>query len=206
MKASDEIDDLPGKGFLTTREAAAVLGVTVRTVQLWAEAGLLEAWKTSGGHRRIFQRSVDRLLASRATSEPAQRTESASLKILLVEDDPAVLRVWEQKIARWPMQPQVQTARNGFEALVRLGLSTPDLLITDLNMPEIDGFQMLQQLKNIPELAVVTVVVVTGLDDAQIEARGGVPPGIPVLRKPMPFDQLRDIATVIASRTQPLHA
>jgi DNA-binding response OmpR family regulator len=105
-------------------------------------------------------------------------------------------------MARWPMNPQVQTARNGFEALVRVGLITPDLLITDLNMPEMDGFQMLQQLKSMTELAAVTVVVVTGLDNAEIEARGGVPEGIPILHKPMPFDQLRDIATVIASRKQ----
>lgn len=41
------------KSFCTTREAAGLLGVSVGTVQLWVESGLLQAWKTSGGHRRV---------------------------------------------------------------------------------------------------------------------------------------------------------
>ena len=48
--------------FCTTREAAEILGVSLKTAQLWSESGLLEAWRTDGGHRRIFRSSVERLL------------------------------------------------------------------------------------------------------------------------------------------------
>jgi excisionase family DNA binding protein len=190
--------------FCTTREAAVILGVSLRTVQLWAEAGLLDAWKTSGGHRRISRDSVERLLARRPSSPEIETAgvDESSLRILVVEDDPAVLRVCERQMARWPMKPLVVTAQNGFEALVRVGLIKPDLLVTDLHMPEMDGFQMLQQLLGMSELAELTIVVVTGLDDAEVKARGGVPEGIPVLPKPIPFDRLRDIATVMAARKQ----
>lgn len=193
--------EIPQKSFCTTREAAKILGVSLRTVQLWAEAGLLQAWKTTGGHRRILRSSMERMLASHKPIEAAAATD-AGLCVLVVEDDPVVLRVCERQMARWPMKPQIVTARNGYEALVRIGLSKPDLLITDLHMPEMDGFQMLQQLRNMSELADVTIVVVTGLDPEDVKARGGVPPGIPVLPKPIPFDRLRDIATVIAARKQ----
>ena len=47
--------------FCTTRDAANLLGVSVGTVKLWVERGLLQAWKTSGGHRRISRESVQRL-------------------------------------------------------------------------------------------------------------------------------------------------
>jgi len=192
------------KAFCTTREAAAVLGVSLRTVQLWAEAGVLDAWKTSGGHRRISRDSVERLLARRPSfpDDEAASIEDASLRILVVEDDPAVLRVCARQMARWQMKPLVATAQNGFEALVRVGLMKPDLLVTDLHMPEIDGFQMLQQLRSMSELNDVTIVVVTGLDAAEVEARGGIPKGIPALPKPIPFDRLRDIATVVAASKQ----
>lgn len=50
------------KSFCTTREAAQLLGVSVGTVQLWVERGVLEAWKTTGGHRRVLRDSVDKLL------------------------------------------------------------------------------------------------------------------------------------------------
>ena len=46
----------------STRDAARLLGISVRTAQLWVEEGRLRAWKTPGGHRRILVESVDRLL------------------------------------------------------------------------------------------------------------------------------------------------
>jgi excisionase family DNA binding protein len=48
-----------GEDVCSTREAADRLGVSLRTVQLWSEAGLLRAWKTPGGHRRILTDSID---------------------------------------------------------------------------------------------------------------------------------------------------
>lgn len=44
----------------TTREAASRLGVSLRTVQLWTESGVLDAWKTPGGHPRVLNAAVDR--------------------------------------------------------------------------------------------------------------------------------------------------
>jgi excisionase family DNA binding protein len=184
------------KSFCTTREAGRMLGVSVRTVQLWTEGGLLKAWKTEGGHRRIERRSVERLLADR----PAPAVAAPRFTILVVDDELPVLRLYERRLARWPMNPQVVTAQNGTEALVRLGLLRPDLLVTDLKMPGMDGFRMLQQLREMPELAGMTTVVVSGLDSQEIEDRGGVPEGIPVLAKPIDFTRLLDIATVVADR------
>lgn len=46
----------------STREASEILGVSLRTVQLWVDSGVLEAWKTVGGHRRISRASVEALL------------------------------------------------------------------------------------------------------------------------------------------------
>ena len=48
--------------FCSTKEAATMLGVSHRTVQLWVESGVLQAWKTAGGHRRIAMSSVNRLV------------------------------------------------------------------------------------------------------------------------------------------------
>jgi excisionase family DNA binding protein len=48
--------------FCTTRQAAILLNVSLRTAQLWVEKGLLEAWKTTGGHRRISRASINRRL------------------------------------------------------------------------------------------------------------------------------------------------
>jgi excisionase family DNA binding protein len=196
------------KSFCTTREAAQILGVSVRTAQLWTEDGLLQAWKTDGGHRRISRQSVEKLLAVKPEASQDKNGQtglagapaSHRMTILVVDDEHSVLRLYERQMGRWPMKPSVVTARNGIEALVRLGMTRPDMLVTDLRMPDMDGFQMLARLRALPELADLTTVVVSGLDRKEIEQHGGVPAGVPVLPKPIPFDRLLDIATVVADR------
>lgn len=196
------------KSFCTTREAAKLLGVSVGTVQLWAENGLLRAWKTAGGHRRVMRDSVDQLL--RKEPQPIASTSVADvlpsqprqLKVMVVEDDADLLRLYQAKLARWPMANKVIGMYSAIAALMAIGRGGPDLLITDLNMPEMDGFSMLRILHKAPEMAHTTIVAVTGLDEAAIATKGGLPPGILVLSKPIPFDRLQEIATGIINQSR----
>jgi excisionase family DNA binding protein len=192
------------KSFCTTRETATLLGVSVGTVQLWVESGLLRAWKTAGGHRRVMRDSVERLLRKVADQPAApslierQSNPSRKLSVLIVEDDPNLLRLYDAQLSNWSIPCESVGVDNAFAALLMMGRGGPDLLITDLHMPEMDGFGMLRVLHKAPELTNTTIVVVTGLDSAAIAARGGLPPGIEVLSKPIPFDRLLQIATEIA--------
>lgn len=206
------------KTFCTTREAATLLGVSVGTVQLWVENGLLKAWKTAGGHRRVLRDSVGELLqqAPEASSAvgPVQSVQSVSpvpsfaapiqslrrLSVLVVEDDPALLRLYDTMLNQWPMAPDLTLANNGLAALLKLGRHSPDLLITDLNMAQLDGFEMLRVIRSTPSLDKTTIVVVSGLDAAEIDARGGVPQGVTLLPKPVPFAQLLAIATDLVTQ------
>ncbi len=205
MKQSERVE----KTFCTTREAAQLLGVSLRTAQLWVESGLLEAWKTAGGHRRITRTSVLRLLHHPVShAEPPVENVSAEptatpLTILVVEDEASLRRLYELSLARWPSPPRVVTAPDGYEALIRLGHERPDLLITDLMMPGLDGFRLLRTIARMPELQRLKTVVVTGLEPADIDERGGVPAGIPVLPKPIPFERLREIADSVAASRKP---
>ncbi|WP_180131004.1 response regulator [Rhodoferax sp. BLA1] len=194
------------KSFCTTREAAVLLGVSVGTVQLWVESGLLQAWKTSGGHRRVLRESIDGLLHKGVDVSPPTSVELAPvvstrpLNVLVVEDDDALLRLYKARLALWPIKPVVSLADNGVTGLLMMGRSNPDLLITDLDMPGLDGFNMLRVLHQTPEMRHATIVVVTGLDSAEVERRGGVPQGVEVLPKPVPFDRLLAIATAITKQ------
>ena len=60
-------------------------------------------------------------------------------------------------------------------------------------------FRMIHTLRSQPELADMAIVVVTGLSPDEIESGGGIPDGIPVLPKPIPFEQLHEIARGIAA-------
>jgi excisionase family DNA binding protein len=180
--------------FCTTREAAQLLGVSLRTAQLWVESGLLEAWKTEGGHRRILRASVDRLLAGKAGTLPAAaQADEEPLQVLVVEDDNVLLKLYQLRIAAWKLPLALSVAGNGYEGLMRIGRKSPDLLILDLAMPGMDGFQMLHHLVYSPFREGMEIAVVTGLDQDEIADRGGLPQGVTLLPKPVPFARLREI-------------
>ena len=180
---------------MTTREAGDRLGVAVRTVQLWVEAGLLPAWRTAGGHRRISRSAIDALVLERAAGlmpVAAAPVAAPSIKILLVEDDPGMLSLTAQVISTWKMPIVLSTATNGFEGLVRIGEVQPDMVITDLNMPGMDGFQMLQALKRPGSgYESLSVIVVSALSPQEIAKEGGLPPDVIFFAKPVHFGKLQ---------------
>ena len=188
------------KTFCTTREAADLLGVSVGTTQLWVESGLLAAWKTAGGHRRVMRDSVQNLLRVKTSPPPAVASASQRLKIVVLEDDQSLLRLYQTMMAQWPMAPQVFAIDNGIEALLTIEQEHPDLLVTDLNMSGTDGFKMLHILKNRPGHSHMDIVVVSGLDATDIANRGGLPEGITVLPKPIPFAKLLTIAKSVDTK------
>lgn len=196
------------KSFCTTREAAGLLGVSVGTVQLWVESGLLQAWKTSGGHRRVMRDSVERLLrngssSSSAVQRPAMLSETMprQLSVMVVEDDPDLLRLYQIRLSEWSMRPIVTCVDNAVSALMMLGRGGPDLLISDLRMPGMDGFAMLRVLDQAPEMKRTKIIVVTGLDAQAVVDQGGLPARIEILSKPIPFDRLLAVATGIVNQS-----
>jgi excisionase family DNA binding protein len=183
---------------MTTREVGQLLGVAVRTVQLWVEAGVLPAWRTAGGHRRIARSAVEKLLAQRKQGlEPglmAVTLPAPALKMLLVEDDPQLLELFSGMVATWPFPVTLTVASNGFEGLIRMGEDRPDVLVTDLLMPGMDGFQMLRHLTRPKSgFARVRKLVVSAVEPSEIEARGGLPEGVTFFPKPLHYADLQKL-------------
>lgn len=186
--------------FLSTREAALRLGVALSTVQTWVETGILPAWKTAGGHRRIPVDAVDavrmRQQAVLTTAAPA-----APFTVLVVEDEPVQRELYRRQFAEWQLPIELLMAEDGFEGLLLIGRHAPDLVITDLAMPEMDGFRMLRRLKSQTAARCGRIIVVTALTPQEIEDEGGLPAGIAVYPKPIPFAVLRPVVAHM-SRTQ----
>jgi excisionase family DNA binding protein len=188
--------------FCSTKEAASMLGVSHRTVQLWVESGVLQAWKTAGGHRRIALTSVNRLVDQRSQSMlptgPAQQAQGER-RVLLVDDDATLLRLYELEIGGWDEPMEIIKANNGFEALIKIGEAKPDLLISDLSMPGMDGFRMIRTLRADQAYCNMAIIVISGLDRATIKSMG-LPDDIPVFAKPVPFGELRKAVDTVLQK------
>ena len=184
----------------TTREAAERLGVSLRTVHLWVESGALAAWKTMGGHRRISRDSVERVVREQEHALDAD-TAAHRFRILVVEDEESLRQLYELKLDSWDLPLEILTTANGYEALLIIGDKRPDLLVADLSMPAMDGFRMIRTLKSSAEFRDLEIVVVSALDATEIEDRGGLPDGVRVFRKPIPFAELESIVRGYCGQT-----
>ena len=174
--------------YLSTRKAAELLGVSLRTVQLWVENGTLTAWKTVGGHRRILMNSVYQVLKQR---KEAVKSDNG-LVMVLVEDDKDIRDAYSLSVSMTGLPVKVVTAANGYEGLIQVGKYQPDIIMTDLMMPKMDGFEMLKAIKKNSELAESQIIVVTALDRKAVEEKGINVKEVTLLQKPLKFETLEE--------------
>ncbi len=183
------VDTLPDT--LTTRETAKLLHASVRTIQLWVEDGRLKAWKTPGGHRRVLRTSVEEMLAARRR---ASGSEPRKFEVLAIEDDPAPRAVLEKTLGNIGADTNLRISPDGYEALIRVGEIRPDLLVTDLVLPGLDGFHLLKALLRENTEKPMQIIVVTALTADDITAQGGLPNGVMLLHKPLRAASLLSLA------------
>lgn len=188
----------PNEEVCTTPEAARLLGISPSTVQQLVEAGIIKAWKTKGGHRRIPLSAVYAYkAASAATPEPAARPSAdparlaQPLQVLVVEDNPMQRVVYEQHFNSWQLPMQVQYCDNGYTALLEIAAHRPDVLLSDIMMSGLDGLEMIRTLLERPELADMDIAILSSVEPDVLEQRGGIPPHVLYFGKPVAFDELR---------------
>ena len=190
--------------FLTTRQAALRLGFSLGTVQNMVESGALEAWKTSGGHRRIPVASIEKLLARRRNLTPGTQDSGAPLDILIAEDDPTLQLLYQLTMESWDLPIKLRIVGNGFEGLLQVGQQVPDILIADLMMPGMDGFEMIRNLRANPNLARMDIIVVSAIEREEI-AKKGLPSDVTAMGKPIPFHEIKGfLLGRVAARQRPL--
>ena len=91
-------------------------------------------------------------------------------QLLLVDADPASVRVLEVSLKKAGYS--VTTATDGQDALSKLELSAPDLILTDTRLPRVDGYELVRRIKEVPELASLPVVFLTSQKSVEDKIRG----------------------------------
>jgi CheY-like chemotaxis protein len=94
---------------------------------------------------------------------------AARQKILILDDEHDILEIYQEILARLPSQPEIHTADNGPRAIALLESEPFNLLLVDLRMPQMDGFQVLAVVRR--KFPALRVVVMTSAEDEQFRAR-----------------------------------
>ncbi len=141
---------------LTPAELAKRLRVSPITLRKWADKGLLQSKTTLGGHRRYPLSEVERLL--QLHSQP----NNSLIQIMIVDDDLFVSAILQEFLSGLSTSIVVEIANDGFAAGRKLTTFMPNIILLDLMMPGMNGFEVCRQIKNDPSTAQIRVIAMTG--------------------------------------------
>ena len=150
-----------GEKTFTTFEVARLCGVFHTTVINWVNKGKLKARVTPGGHRRIPLSALVAFMKKYEMPIPAD-IENSHKQILVLDDEPMVTRILEKGFVKYKDRYTVQVANNPVDALVIIGKKLPHLLVVDLLMPVMDGFQVCRILKSNPATKEMKIIAISG--------------------------------------------
>ncbi len=119
------------------------------------------------------------------------------LKVLLVEDEEVTREMMRDFCARCDMPVDCTAMSSGLEALIDISSIMPDILIADLNMPGVDGFELLRTLRQNPNFNRMTYLVISALSADEIQSRGSLPEGTIFVAKPVNLQWLNGFFTAL---------
>jgi len=125
-------------------------------------------------------------------------------QLLVVDDDPSLLLAVSETLRAEGYE--VQTARRGSEAMIRVAESLPDLIISDIRMPGMDGYAFVRNLRASPRPRLVPIIFLTAKDETA-DRIAGFRTGVDAyVTKPFESEELLAIVKSILDRVQRTHS
>lgn len=178
-------------GYLTTYQVSKRLGVSLPTVVNWINLGRLQAHRTPGGHRRItredlltFARTYNYPLAEQPGAGGGQRA-----RVLVVDDEQDFASMVREYLSM-KGNYDVEVADTGFAAGYTVARFRPDIMLLDIMMPDMDGFEVLRMLRASRETMHMPIIACTAYRDNAIERRISDEAFDGLIRKPLKLDEL----------------
>ena len=148
------------KSYLTPNQVADLLMVSPTAVRQWAEKGDLKALTTPGGHRRFLPIEVENFAQTRGLT--LNLTQPGQLRLMIVDDDVQLARYLGAFFGGFKDELTVEIVNDGFVAGLKVNEFQPDVILLDLMMPGLDGFEVCRLLKSSPSTRSIRIIAMTG--------------------------------------------
>jgi excisionase family DNA binding protein len=156
------------RSFYTTFEISQICGVNPTTVQNWVKGKKLRAFQTPGGHRRVSREDLIAFMKEFGMPIPPSLSLDTPV-IMLVDDEIDILEMLESVMTSGDEEAKIVKAQSGVEALLLIGENKPSLLILDIMMPGMNGYEVCQKLKSNPSTQNIKIIAITGDHDPAIK-------------------------------------
>lgn len=179
----------------TVAKASEYCSVSPKTIINWVESGYIEAYKTVGGHRRIKKKNLEAFMEEQGIPIPqAAGLQDEKIRVLVVDDDPIIVETIVLAFEEDERDYEVISASDGFEAGLQVEHFKPNLLILDIMMPDIKGYEVCKRVKSNQETKDTKIIVLSAYLDEEKFKKMKEYGADACFSKPLPLPQLKDEA------------
>ena len=146
--------------FFSIPQAAKICSVDRSTMHRWVTSGKIKSYSTPGGHKRILIKDLKNWLEENKMPIKIEEFEEKKIKILIVDDDISVQTYLKKLLGG--IFIDIEVASDGFQAGMKLIQFKPDLILLDLFMPNMDGFEVCKTVKGNPSTHKTKILIMTG--------------------------------------------
>lgn len=155
----------------TTFQISKICKVTHRTVLSWINQGKIKAFKTPGGHSRVNEKDLHSFLVEYKIPLP-EDMQAAQVEVLVVDDEKEILFLIKKSLSEDEALKDkivVTTCENGLDAMMLIGKSKPGIIVLDVCLPNLNGYEVCERIRSNPELKDVSIIAISGqnLPDAR---------------------------------------
>ena len=178
---------------LTTGTVARYCEVSTNAVKKWIRQGDLAAFQTPGGHFRVTREEFHKFLVRHGMPLDQEFFPDRRPRVLIADDEPVVRDlVRELVVSATGGCVDVETAQDGYDALVKVGDFKPDLLIIDLKMPRMDGFEACRTIRSNSQLSHVRILAMSAYAGDGNRERILKAGALRCFDKPLPVEEFQD--------------
>ena len=166
---------------MTVVKASKYCNVSPKTIINWVEAGNIKAYKTVGGHRRINKIDLEAFMRKQGIPIPDQEQTDERKRILVVDDAPIITETIVLALEE-----------DGFEAGLQVNHFKPHIVILDIMMPDIKGYEVCKKIKSNPDTKNTKIIVLSAYLDEEKFKEMKENGADACFSKPLPLPQLRE--------------
>jgi excisionase family DNA binding protein len=185
----------------TTHDVSKLLQVDASTVSKWIDKGILTAYRTPGGHRRVRAQELRSFLIAHQMPVP-EELGSAQVSLLVVDDEKAVIDAIRRAFRPYQNQVQLTTTTSGIEALLLLSELKPHGVLLDLNMPDLDGYEVCRAIRSRKSLEGVRILTMTARHTQDVVAQSVKAGAVTCLAKPVDVAEVLQIFRIPLAMSQ----
>ena len=186
-----------------TSKAAELLQLSVGTVQTLADKSILHAWFTQGGHRRISLESIQNYQLQQQKMPALEETSSERLRVMVVDDDAVTRRLLQETCQSAHPLVDCCAMSSAIDALLQMPVFHPQVMLIDLLMPEVDGWELVKRIQKQKDFAKPQILTLSELSEEELKKRGGPPKGAQFIAKPIDLGWLRGyLSGLLAPQTR----